>query len=71
MGGRCAQWDADDQARRIGRARTVGELFVIRKPLLKPLPYEPFETGHWLGPRVDQFGQVTVRTDRVLGAGAG
>jgi len=59
------QWDADDDARRIGsRARTVGELFAIEKPLLKPLPDEPFETGRWFTPRVDRFSQVTVRTNR-------
>ena len=59
------QWDADDDARRIGsRARTVGELFTIEKPLLKPLPDEPFETGRWFTPRVDRFSQVTVRTNR-------
>jgi hypothetical protein len=59
------QWDADDDARRIGsRARTVGELFAIEKPLLKPLPEEPFETGRWFTPRVDRFSQVTVRTNR-------
>jgi hypothetical protein len=59
------QWDGDDDARRIGgRARTVGELFAIEKPLLKPLPDEPFETGRWFTPRVDRFSQVTVRTNR-------
>jgi transposase len=59
------QWDADDDARRIGgRARTVGELFAIEKPLLKPLPDEPFETGRWFTPAVDRFAQVTVRTNR-------
>jgi hypothetical protein len=50
------QWDAADDARRIGsRARTVGKLFAIEKPLLKPLPEEPFETGRWFTPRVDRF----------------
>ena len=34
------------------------------RPLLKPLPEEPFETGRWFTPRVDRFGQVTVRTNR-------
>jgi transposase len=59
------QWDADDDARRIGsRARTVGELFGIEKPLFKPPPEEPFETGRWFTPRVDRFSQVTVRTNR-------
>jgi transposase len=59
------RWDAGDDARRIGgRARTVGEFFAIEKPLLKPLPGEPFETGRWFTPRVDRFSQVTVRTNR-------
>lgn len=58
-------WDADDEARRIGsRARIVGDLFGIERPLLKPLPEEPFETGRWFTPRVDRFAQVTVRTNR-------
>jgi hypothetical protein len=57
-------WDAAD-ARRIGsRAHTVGDLFAIERPLLVPMPDEPFETGTWLGPRVDRYSQVTVRTNR-------
>jgi hypothetical protein len=59
------QWDAGDDGRRIGgRPHTVGELFAIEAPLLKPLPAEPFETGMWLSPRVDRFSQITVRTNR-------
>jgi hypothetical protein len=59
------QWDAQDEARRIGsRARTVGELFIVEQPLLRPLPDEPFETGRWFTPRVDRFSLVTVRTNR-------
>jgi transposase len=59
------RWDAEDERRRVGeRARTVGEFFAIEKPLLKPLPEEPFETGRWFTPRVDRFSQVTVRTNR-------
>ncbi|GAA2530915.1 hypothetical protein Ahu01nite_094580 [Winogradskya humida] len=58
-------WDAADEARRIGsRAQTIGEMFAIEQPLLVPLPGEPFETGTWLGPRVDRYSQVTVRTNR-------
>ena len=58
-------WDAGDEARRIGgRARTVGEFFAIERPLLRPLPEEPFETGLWLSPRVDRFAQVMVRNNR-------
>ena len=59
------QWDADDEARRVGgRARTVGEFLAIERPLLRPLPAEPFETGLWLTPRIDRFAQVMVRNNR-------
>jgi transposase len=59
------QWDAGDEARRIGsRARAVGEFLAIERPLLRPLPEEPFETGLWLSPRVDRFAQVMVRNNR-------
>ena len=59
------EWDAADEARRIGgRARTVGEFFAIERPLLAPLPAEPFETGRWFTPAVDRFAQVTVRTNK-------
>jgi transposase len=52
-------WDAADDARRIGaRPRTVGEMFAIEAPLLRPLPVEPFETGRWFAPRVDRFSRV-------------
>jgi transposase len=58
-------WDAADDARRIGaRPRTIGEMFALEAPLLRPLPEEPFETGRWFTPRVDRFSQVTVRTNR-------
>jgi transposase len=59
------EWDAADEARRVGgRARTVGEFLAIERPLLRPLPDEPFETGRWFTPRVDRFAQVPVRTNR-------
>ncbi|WP_433225555.1 IS21 family transposase [Microtetraspora malaysiensis] len=59
------EWDAADEARRIGsRARTVGEFLAIERPLLRPLPEELFETGRWFTPRVDRFAQVTVRTNK-------
>lgn len=55
-------YDLADDHRRIGaRAHTVGEAFAQEKHLLKPLPSEPLETGLWLTPRVDRYGQVTVR----------
>jgi hypothetical protein len=58
-------WDTADDARRIGtRPHTIGEHFAVEKPLLKPLPDEPFETGRWFIPRVDRYAQVTIRTNR-------
>jgi len=58
-------WDLEDESRRIGgRARTVAEFLQIERPLLRPLPAEPFETGLWLSPRVDRSAQVTVRNNR-------
>ena len=58
-------WDEADDNRRIGsRAHTIGEMFAIEQPRLTPLPDEPFETGTWLGPRVDRYSQVTIRTNR-------
>ncbi|WP_215452932.1 hypothetical protein [Streptomyces sp. ATCC 21386] len=42
----------------------MGEYFAAEQPLLKPLPTEPFETGHWSNPRVDLYVQVSVRTNR-------
>ena len=38
--------------------------FAVEQPLLMPLPDEPFETGRWFTPRVDRYGQITVRTNR-------
>ncbi len=56
------QWDIEDDARRIGsRSRTVGEYFAVERPLLKPPPAEPFETARVFTPRVDRFGQISVR----------
>ena len=58
-------WDAADDARRIGaRPRTVGEMFALEAPVLRPLPDEPFETGRWFTPRVDRFSQISIRTNR-------
>jgi len=59
------RWDADDDARRIGaRPVTIGDQFAQERPLLKPLPDAPFETGLWLAPWVDRYSQITVRTNR-------
>ncbi|MFJ6668989.1 IS21 family transposase [Streptomyces sp. NPDC091383] len=59
------QWDRQDDARRIGsRSRTIAEDFALERPLLMPLPEEPFETGRLFTPRVDRYGQIPVRTNR-------
>ncbi|NBH10992.1 IS21 family transposase [Amycolatopsis sp. SID8362] len=58
-------FDVADDARRIGaRPRTVGEMFAIEAPLLRPLPDEPFETGRWFTPRVNRYAQIPVRTNQ-------
>ncbi|GAA2287133.1 transposase [Streptomyces ruber] len=57
-------WDQADEARRIGlRTGTVGQYFAQEQPLLRGLPGEPFETGRWFTPRVDRYGQVSVRSN--------
>ncbi|MGV9915588.1 IS21 family transposase [Streptomyces tendae] len=59
------QWDAEDDNRRIrSRPRTIGEYFAVERPLLRPLPDEPFETGRVFSLRVDRYAQVSVRTNR-------
>lgn len=58
-------WDVEDERRRIGsRPYTVGEYFATEQPLLNPLPEDSFETGRWFDPRVDRYGQVTVRMNK-------
>lgn len=58
-------WDVADDSRRIGgRVRTIGEMFAVEAPLLRPMPKEAFETGRLFTQRVDRYGQVTVRTNR-------
>ncbi|WP_240929297.1 Mu transposase domain-containing protein [Streptomyces coryli] len=55
-------WDEQDEERRIGsRPHTVGQSFALERSLLRPLPDEPFETGRVFNPRVDRYGQITVR----------
>ncbi len=55
------QWDRQDDARRIGsRPKTVGEYFAEERPLLMPLPEEPFETGRIFMPRVGRYSQIPV-----------
>ncbi len=59
------RWDAEDDDRRISsRPRTIGEYFAAERPLLRPLPEEPFETGRLFSLRVDRYTQVSVRTNR-------
>jgi transposase len=59
------RWDEQDDHRRIGsRVRTVGDDFAVERPLLRALPTEPFETARVFTPRVDRYGQVTVRMNR-------
>ncbi|MDA5286327.1 hypothetical protein [Streptomyces sp. Isolate_45] len=59
------QWDLHDGRRRIGsRPRTIDEYFEVERPLLMPLPEEPFETGRLFTPRVDHDSQIAVRTNR-------
>lgn len=60
---RVEEFDRQDLGWRIGgRVRTVGEYFVIEAPMLAALPFERFETGTLLTPRVDRFAQIRVRT---------
>ncbi|MDX3845584.1 IS21 family transposase [Streptomyces europaeiscabiei] len=59
------RWDVEDDERRIrSRPRTIGEYFAVERPLLQPLPDEPFETGRLFSLRVDRYAQVSVRTNR-------
>ena len=59
------RWDREDDARRIrGRMRAVGEYFEVERPLLGPLPTEPFETGRLFSVRVDRYAQISVLTNR-------
>lgn len=55
-------WDEADDRRRIdGRIRTVGQDFETERELLAPLPFERFDPGLSLTPRVDRSALVTVR----------
>jgi transposase len=54
--------DAKDEHRRIGNRLTkVGTDFAAERPLLAPLPAEPFPTWLTLTPRVDRYAQIMVR----------
>lgn len=55
-------WDLQDERRRVdSRLRTVGEDFATERPLLSPLPFERFDPGLSLTPRVDRSSLITVR----------
>jgi len=59
---RIVHWDEADDRRRIdGRLRSVGEDFQPEQQLLAPLPFERFDPGLSLTPRVDRSSLVTVR----------
>ncbi|HXG90162.1 IS21 family transposase [Plantibacter sp. RU18] len=59
---RIRQWDEADDARRIAdRIRTVGQDFAGEQALLNPLPFERFDPGLSLTPRVDRSSLITVR----------
>ena len=60
-----AEAEKAEDGRRIGaRIHTIAQDFRAEQPLLIPLPGESFETGLLLTPRVDRYGQVTVRSNR-------
>ena len=55
-------WDDADDARRVAnRTRSVGHDWAVERPLLRPLPDEPFDTTLRLTPRVDRYARVMVR----------
>jgi transposase len=59
---RLAAADRADDARRIhSQIRTIGDMFAIEAPLLRALPFETFEPGLTLNPRVDRHSRVMVR----------
>jgi transposase len=56
--------EADLHRRIVGRDMTVGEAWQIERPLLRPLPAEPFDATETATPRVDAKSLVTVRQNR-------
>lgn len=62
LNARIREHDARDNDRRIDtRIRTVGQDFAEELPLLRPLPFERFDPGLLLHPRVDRSSLITVR----------
>ncbi len=62
LNARIRVWDAADDGRRIAsRIRTVGQDFAVEQALLSPLPFERFDPGLTLHPRVDRSSLITVR----------
>jgi len=62
LNARIRAWDTADDGRRIAsRIRTVGHDFAVEQALLSPLPFERFEPGLTLHPRVDRSSLITVR----------
>ena len=58
-------WDDADDTRRVGhRTTSVGHDWAIERPLLRPLPAEPFDTTLTLTPRVDRYARVMVRCNQ-------
>jgi hypothetical protein len=46
------------------RTASVGQDWALERPLLRPLPAEPFDTALALTPRVDRYAQVMVRCNQ-------
>ncbi|GAA1836508.1 IS21 family transposase [Agromyces salentinus] len=62
LNARIRRWDAEDDGRRVAsRIRTVGQDFATEQPRLSPLPFERFDPGLTLHPRVDRSALITVR----------
>jgi transposase len=51
--------EADLRRRIVGREVTVGEAWALERPLLRPLPAEPFDATETAAPRVDAKSLVT------------
>ena len=56
--------EADLARRIVGRQVTIGEAWATERPLLSPLPADPFDSSEAAAPRVDTKSLVTVRQNR-------